>query len=377
MIYQIFRLAGATALRWKTRGSLSKSAGPSKSLLVLLVALASASLYIASVDAREIETTADVSLGGIQQRVWLRGKDQTAPILIVLHGGPGTSETGLFRHYDAALEQAFLVVYWDQRGTGRSYVAARRSGAPLTLEALLHDLDDLVDYLGARFGARQVVLLGHSFGTVVAIRYASLYPEKVAALVSISQVVTPALGDRMAWEYALDQARRRQDAKGLRELTSIAPPFDVDETLALDRWLERYGGVFHGALRTRDLIVAALAMPEVTLRDLVFFGLGNRWSLAQLQDELRRTDLRDTSALGMPVFLIEGRFDQRTPPSLAAAWWSRLDAPCKRLYWFEASAHNLPFEQPERFVEVLNRDVTEAIRDPEACRGEKVRHVAA
>ena len=40
---------------------------------------------------------------------------------VFLHGGPGTSEAPLFRHYNADLEREFLMVYWEQRGTGRSY----------------------------------------------------------------------------------------------------------------------------------------------------------------------------------------------------------------------------------------------------------------
>ena len=79
--------------------------------------------------------------------------------------------------------------------------------------------------------------------------------------------------------------------------------------------------------------------------------------------------------LEVPVFLLEGRFDHVLPPALAAQWWNSLDAPCKRLVWFEASAHNPPFEQPTQFTLVLSRDVRRAIRDNDACQGAEVTHV--
>ena len=53
----------------------------------------------------------------------IRGESLTNPPLILLHGGPGLSETRLFRHFNAPLEKSFTVVYWDQRGAGKSLTA--------------------------------------------------------------------------------------------------------------------------------------------------------------------------------------------------------------------------------------------------------------
>jgi alpha-beta hydrolase superfamily lysophospholipase len=83
----------------------------------------------------------DVTLGNIPQRVWRRGRSVRAPPLVLLNGGPGANTSALFRRYDAALEDDFLVVYGDQRGSGRSHLAARDSAQPLTLERLLRDLE--------------------------------------------------------------------------------------------------------------------------------------------------------------------------------------------------------------------------------------------
>ena len=55
-------------------------------------------------------------LGGVDQWVMIRGESVANPALILLHGGPGWSETGFFRHFNASLEKSFTVVYWDQRG---------------------------------------------------------------------------------------------------------------------------------------------------------------------------------------------------------------------------------------------------------------------
>lgn len=98
--------------------------------------------------------------------MWVRGVDRRRPLLVVLQGGPGTSEGALFGHYDADLERHFVVVQWEQRGTGRSY-HADIAPESMTVAQLLADLDQLVDALRQRFGQQRVVVLGHSWGTVL------------------------------------------------------------------------------------------------------------------------------------------------------------------------------------------------------------------
>jgi proline iminopeptidase len=309
-----------------------------------------------------IATMEMVRLGGMGQSVWFRGRDVTAPPLILLHGGPGASESALFRRYDATLEQHFLVVYWEQRGTGRSY----RRGMPraqLTIDFLLRDLDALVDTVRARFGAERVVLLGHSWGTLLGTLYANSHPEKVAAYVGVAQVADFARGERVSLAWALRQARARGDERARRALCAMAPaPRTVDEELALGRHVERFGGTLRGGLSTGKLIRAALLTDEAGLADLVRFGRGNRFSLEALRPEYAHIDLTRMRRFEMPVIFLLGRHDWHVPSVLAAEWFATIEAPAKRLVWFEHSAHNPPFEEPEAFVRAMVEQVLPLVR---------------
>lgn len=285
------------------------------------------------------------SIGGMEQSLWFRGEDRGNPALILLHGGPGISESALFRHYNADLERHFLMVYWEQRGTGRSYHAGIPPGS-MTIAQFLRDLDEVVDLVRRRFHKEKVILLGHSWGTILGTIYAFRHPGKVMAYIGVAQIADVPEGHRLSQEFALGEAEKRSNARAVTALKNIGPrPGSVDQMLELGAWVERFGGTFRHGLSTGSLILAALETDEANLVDLIRFGQGNRFSLDHL--------------FKVPVFFLLGRHDRRVPAELAARYFDTIHAPCKRLVWFEHSAHNPPFEEPERF----NRAVEETVAD--------------
>jgi proline iminopeptidase len=294
-----------------------------------------------------------IELGGIRQSVWFRGRDASAPALILLHGGPGASEAPLFRHYDAALEDRFLVVYWEQRGAGRSF----RSDIPrasMTIDRMVQDLDELVDTVRARFGKDRVVLLAHSWGTILGTLYASRHPRKVSAYVGVAQIANFAEGERASLAWALREAEARRDRRALDALRAMAPaPRSVDEELALGRWVERLGGMRRGGLSMGKLMWAALRTDEAGLMDLVRFGRGNRFSLEALRPQYSRVDLTGVRCFDAPVVFMLGRHDWHVPSVLAARYFATIDAPARRLVWFEHSGHDPPFEERDAFVRAM------------------------
>ena len=300
----------------------------------------------------------DTMIGGVEQRLWFRGINVDNPAVILLHGGPGASEAALFRHFNSELENEFLMVYWEQRGTGRSY----RSSIPpesMTIDQFVRDLDEVVELVRNRYNKHRVVLLGHSWGSAIGLLYAARHPAKVAAYVGVGQVADMREGERLSYEFALREARRRKKADAIEALQTIGPPpHTVSEMLTSRRWVERFGGSFHAGLSTGRLVWTAWQTDEANLIDLIKFGRGNRFSLDQLWDEFRTLDIDDRlTRFEVPVVFMLGRHDFQVPAVLAARYFERIDAPAKRLVWFEDSAHNPPFEEPDRFngalVEVL------------------------
>ena len=119
----------------------------------------------------------DVQTPEVTLYVRLAGELQADNVIIAIHGGPGMTS-----HYMLNLEsltgEGYAVVTYDQRGVGRSSSPAADASS-YTLEKYVEDLDAIRESLGVE----SVHLFGHSWGGIVALRYASLYPEKVRSIV--------------------------------------------------------------------------------------------------------------------------------------------------------------------------------------------------
>jgi len=311
-----------------------------------------------------IATMETVSIGGIPQSIWFRGVDTQKPTIILLHGGPGISESALFRHYDEALEKHFLMVYWEQRGAGRSYHSGI-SRDSMSIDQFESDLDQVVDLVKYRFGKNKVILLAHSWGTVLGTIYAYQHPEKVAAYIGVAQIANFSEGERRSYAWALTQAIKRDNGDAMADLQAMSPqPRSVDDELTKGKWVEKFGGVFHHGLSTWKLIQAALSTDETNLVDLMKFGQGNRFSLESLRPEYAKVDLTRYRSFKIPIVFFLGRHDWHIPSVLAERYFNIIDAPGKRLVWFEESAHNPPFEEPEKFIQALIDEILPLATEP-------------
>ncbi len=300
-----------------------------------------------------IATMEMLPIGGMEQSLWFRGVDRDKPALVLVHGGPGASEGMLFRHYTPELEKHFLVVYWEQRGSGRSY----DSDIPLetmTIDRMVEDLDEVVDLVRERFDKDRVIVIGHSWGTVLGTIYAHEHPDKLSAYVGVAQIADFAGGERRSYEWTLDRARERGDKKAIKALEAMAPaPDTIDEELEKGEWAQKFGGVNHADLTTGDLVRAAWGTDEANFMDMVKFSRGLRFSMEALYEELTQVDLTELQKFETPIVLMLGRHDWHVPAVDAAAWFETIEAPKKELIWFEGSAHNPPYEEPEAFVNAM------------------------
>lgn len=290
-----------------------------------------------------------IRLGGVEQWVMIRGERLTNPPLIVLHGGPGFSDTAFFRHFNAPLERHFTMVYWDQRGTGKSYDPAIPR-ASMTVAQFIADLAELVEYVCTRVSQPRVSLFGHSWGSALGLLYAVRVPRRIAAYVGSGQVGNWQEAEAASYTFAVAEAERLRNARALEQLRAIGPPpYSAASVLTERTWLQRLERqVTLPILWKMGRVI--LGRPEYSIFDLWKIVRGFRFSLECMWTEVSKLNLLTLApVLSMPTFFFLGRRDLWMPPETSVAYFDALTAPSKRLVWFENSGHEPFVDEAEKF----------------------------
>jgi len=302
-----------------------------------------------------------VVLGGAQQWISVAGEAPGKPVLLLVHGGPGAAETPWIHRFLGRLEERFTVVSWDQRGAGKSWRSLEPRSA-LTVDQLVADTVELSQVLAASAPGERIFLAGHSFGAALAAFAAQQCPGVFHALVAIAPLVNTRENDRISWERAREEAVRRGEVRARQDLDAAGPPpytgsgvFDREflRLICAERFSAEAAGP--SPFRQEALMVLARA-PEYTPEDRGMYWKAYAASFDALYPQLADLDLEKTvPRLDVPVHLALGRHDGSTIPEIGERWLRGLDAPAKKLVWFERSGHAPAFEEPEKFVEMLGQ----------------------
>jgi pimeloyl-ACP methyl ester carboxylesterase len=303
-----------------------------------------------------------VELGGAQQWVTIRGRDRSNPVILVLHGGPGSAMAGLVPAF-VPWERDFTVVQWDQPGAGRTFRAAGRSLPPnLTVETMAQEGVALAEWLQRRLDKDKIILLGWSWGSILGVHMVKARPDLFAAYVGTGQVVTVQEGDAVAYANVLAKARERGDAAALADIEAIGPPpYRALTELATQRkWASRY--------ELDRSLEAAFALPQLfapraTLADLYDLAGGTLASTrhfvgSDMTGPLTQIDLRRLGLdFALPLFVVQGVADDFAPAALSRAWVDSISAPRKAFVPIQNAGHFALTEHSEEFLEVLRVQV--------------------
>jgi pimeloyl-ACP methyl ester carboxylesterase len=208
----------------------------------------------------------------------------------------------------------------------------------------------------------QLYIVGFSFGGTIAALTAARHPELVRAVVCVDLDVQFDAAERVAYDFALEQATRLGNKRAIRELQRIGPPPHLDSRTfgTLSRWATNFGGVNRQANYTQLLLKTLRQLVfsrEYTPSEIVGTLRGMRFVQDHLLPDLANLDLFERlPQLDVPVFLLQGRHDYVAPGSLAERYYQALQAPKgKQLIWFEESAHMPQHEEPGKFRGILLR----------------------
>ena len=174
--------------------------------------------------ATTIKSAEAVKIGGIMQWISLKGESGSDPVLLFLHGGPGSAAMRYGDSFTSALQKKFVVVQWDQRAAGKT---ARHNASPQPLTVALFESDvlEMVNYLQKRFAKEKIYIMGHSWGGFLGLSLATKHPEVIAAYIAISPMVFQNESERETLEILKTKAITDHNQTAIDELARVSIPF--------------------------------------------------------------------------------------------------------------------------------------------------------
>jgi pimeloyl-ACP methyl ester carboxylesterase len=294
-----------------------------------------------------------VLINGIEQWVTIKG-ESSKPVILFIHGGPGSPISPYSDYLYKDLSKDFIIVQWDQRGTGKTYgrtapvelTTEFLQANPLTLEQMTDDGVAVAEYLLKHLKKQKIILFGTSWGSALGVKIATKRPDIFYAYVGHSQIVNPTI-NAVFYDKIYKIAEGKNDKEALEILNSIGkPPYDrAKKTGQLFRVLKKYERANSVPAPTAWFVEApAYNNPKDNQNreegdDYSFVNYTGDSKLG-VQSMSATIDLmKDNLEFKIPVYLIQGNEDLMTSKEASKAYFDRIKAPEKKYYLLPNTAH--------------------------------------
>ena len=248
-------------------------------------------------------------------------------------------------------EKHFTVVQWDRRGTGRTL---RRNGrGQVSFDLMARDGVEVAEYLRGHLVADQIILLGHSQGSIVGVLMAQRRPDLFRAYVGTGQITDMPRNEPASYQLAVERARATAHTRALRKLQALgAPPYPRSRTwITKQRWSFATDPELQAwSKRAARLVLTA---PGLTLRDIYLFNTAIMSYPQPLYEEtMSWSAWARGTRFAVPVYLLHGEADEHTLTSLVREYFAAIEAPAKELILLPGG-HCAVLMQPGRFLAEL------------------------
>lgn len=296
-----------------------------------------------------------VEINGTKQWINIYGEDIDNPVLLYLHGGPGSSTSDIDYVFTRKWADVYTVVTWDQRNCGKSY-DPDQNDIRLTKELFMEDGKELTEFLLDYMGKEKITILGHSWGSFYGANLALTYPEYYECFIGTGQLVDMVENETAFKEEAGKWAEGDEEALAL--VNQLTPDnFTMEHIKARNSLMEKYGYNMMVDGSDYNLITTVLFNPNYSAAEWIKYF--QRDSSIYLEffnsDELRAFSLKNRYDYEIPYYNINGDKDYQTNYKLAQEYFDNLNAPYKEMFIMEDTTHGLLESKSEEFSEIVHR----------------------
>lgn len=286
--------------------------------------------------------------------------------MLVCGGGPGIPQYLLEDQFPSALVEKFVVCYWDYRGTGLSY-AKGQDPKMMTTDQYLLDVDKMTDYLRDRFGQEKIYILGHSFGTYMALKAVQAHPEKYEAYLAMSQICNQRESEYLAYDYMKATYQQKKEPKMVQELDKYSIKKDAKayqeyfSSGLRDRAMHDLG---IGTTRPMKSVINEIFLPSLKMKAYTQMERIHIWKAKMesknfpvTKDAFEFNAFSEVLSIDLPIYFFAGRYDYTCSYSLQEEYFQEIHAPKKEFFKYENAAHSPMYENYEQTAEILDRIV--------------------
>lgn len=320
-----------------------------------------------------IDKIEELEVGGVKQKILLQSYNIENPILVFLHGGPSMPLPGISsrgKDYTIAtntkkLIEHYTVVFWDQRGTGKSY----RKHIPqetMNFNQFINDANEIIDYLMSKFKKKKVFLAGHSFGSLIGIYLINQYPQKFHSYIGLSQLIDWTENDRLSLKWLKEEAVKRKDVRALKELEAVGqPPYteSYKQWGVLRKYQMKYNTMIYSDEEIKTPGLFKITSDMFLSKDYSFSDMVNTFykgfKLIYTDEFIRSIPSinvqKDIVSLTVPVTFIHGKKDVHVYAEPLTAYVNsvKTEEHQPRIIWAEKSAHVFHPDDAKKIEEII------------------------
>jgi len=301
-----------------------------------------------------------IKVEGIEQWITIKGEDRSNPVIFLLHGGPGSPSSPFSEAIFGDWEKDFILVNWDQRGTGRTFGRSAPEEVdenywiqnPLTLEQMTADGIAVSEYLCQYLRKDKIILFGTSWGSILGVKMAIKRSDLYHAYMGHAQLVNPSEDLIQVFHKTNQLAHERNDSTAIELLRSFGPPpyHQAKQLGQLLRIIKEY--------EYENSIPAPAYWWEIPPAydnetdelhryngdDYSFLYYAGHKPLGIKGMNTAVNFMEDGRKFNIPVYLVQGEEDILTPLAITVKYFEKIEAPDKKLVVVPATAHG--FNQP-------------------------------
>lgn len=296
-----------------------------------------------------------VDINGTKQWINIYGKDINNPVLLYLHGGPGSSTSEIDYVITRKWADVYTIVTWDQRNCGKSYDKNQNS-IELTRDIFMTDGKEMTEFIIDYLSVEKISLLGHSWGSIYGANLALEYPEYYYCFIGTGQLIDMLENEKAFKDEAALWAAGDEDSIAL--VNQLTPEkLTMEHLEARNALMQKYG---YGMMKDGsdyNLVSTVIFNPNYSILDWIklFSRDMSVYSAFVMSEEFQSFSLNGRFDYEVPYYNINGDMDYQTNYKLAQEYFDRVNAPFKELYIMEDTTHGLLESKSEEFSGIIHQ----------------------